>query len=135
MNLDESFCEKIEKGVPYITRRPLGQSPKDANSALSECHSALQKCRIGSWTSNTPSCSGAVWTPLLMFFDRLWFLTVRHLGMFSSSVKKLLGYKTLQHTNAAASSRERWTRVYVFGHNMLVKNFCIKLYQLWRLLK
>ena len=34
-------------------------------------------------------------------------------------IMKLLGYKTLWHTNVAASSKERWTRAYVFGHNML----------------
>ena len=51
-----------------ITRRPLGQSPKYGNSALLECHSALQNCRIGLWTPNTLSCSGAIWTPLLGFF-------------------------------------------------------------------
>ena len=34
-------------------------------------------------------------------------------------IKKLLGYKTLWHTNTTASSRERWTRAYVSGHNML----------------
>ena len=50
-------------------------------------------------------------------------------------IMKLLGYKTLQHTNAAASTRERWTRAFVSGYNMLVKNFCIKLHQLWRPLK
>ena len=34
-------------------------------------------------------------------------------------IKKLLGHKTLQRTNVAASSRERWTKAYVSGHNML----------------
>ena len=34
-------------------------------------------------------------------------------------IKKLLSYKTLRHTNTAASSKERWTRAYVSGHNML----------------
>ena len=41
----------------------------------------------------------------------------------------------LQNSTAAASSRERWTRAYVSSHNMLVKNFFIKLQQLWRPLK
>ena len=50
-------------------------------------------------------------------------------------ITKILGYKTLRRTNAAASPRKRWTRAYVSGHNMLVKNFCIKLHQLWRSLK
>ena len=50
-------------------------------------------------------------------------------------ITKLLGYKTLQYTNIAASWRGRWTRVYVSSHSMLVKNFCIKLHQLWRPLK
>ena len=36
-----------------------------------------------------------------------------------TKIKKLLGYKTLWRTNAAASSRERWTRTYVSNHNML----------------
>ena len=39
-------------------------------------------------------------------------------------ITKLLGYKTLRHTNTATSS---WA--YVSFHNMLVKNFCIKLHQ------
>ena len=34
-------------------------------------------------------------------------------------IKKLLGYKTLWRTNITASSRERWTRAYISGHNML----------------
>ena len=35
-------------------------------------------------------------------------------------IKKLLGYKTLQCTNTAASSQERWTRANsVFGYNLL----------------
>ena len=44
-------------------------------------------------------------------------------------IKKLLGYKTLRRTNATVSSRERWTRTYVSGHNMLATTFsstCIK---------
>ena len=45
-------------------------------------------------------------------------------------ITKLLGYKTLRRTNAAASWRERWTKAYVSGHNMLVKNICIKLHSL-----
>ena len=45
-------------------------------------------------------------------------------------ITKLLGYKTLQRTNAAASSRERWIRTYVSGHNMFVKDFYIKLHPL-----
>ena len=55
--------------------------------------------------------------------------------IYTSKIKKLLSYKTLWRTNAVISSRERWTRAYVSGHNMIVKNFCIKLHQLWRLLK
>ena len=50
-------------------------------------------------------------------------------------ITKLLGYKTLWRINAATSWRGRWTRAYVFDHNMLVKNFCIELHQLWRPLK
>ena len=34
-------------------------------------------------------------------------------------IKKLLGYKTLRHINAAASLKEKWTRAYVSSHNML----------------
>ena len=45
-------------------------------------------------------------------------------------ITKLLGYKILRHTNATASWRERWTRAYVSGPNMLVKNLCIKLHSL-----
>ena len=50
-------------------------------------------------------------------------------------ITKFLGYKTLWRTNIVASTRERWIRAYVSGHNMLVKNFCIKLHQLWWPLK
>ena len=45
-------------------------------------------------------------------------------------ITKLIGYKTLRRTNAAASLRGRWTKAYVSGHNMLVKNLCIKLHSL-----
>ena len=34
-------------------------------------------------------------------------------------IKKLLSCKTLRHTNVVASSRERWTRIYVSAHNIL----------------
>ena len=34
-------------------------------------------------------------------------------------ITKLLGYKTLWHKNVATSSRERWTKAYIFDHNML----------------
>ena len=50
-------------------------------------------------------------------------------------IKKLLVHKTLRCTNATASSRERWTRTYVSGHNILAKNLCILLHHLWRPLK
>ena len=64
-----------------VTRRPLGQSLTKENSALLECRSALQKCRIDLWTPIVLLRSGAVWTPLLGFFD--WSL---YLDAFSSSV-------------------------------------------------
>ena len=41
-------------------------------------------------------------------------------------IKKLLVYKTLRRINAVTSSRERWIRAYVSGHNMLAQNLCIK---------
>ena len=48
-------------------------------------------------------------------------------------IKELLSYKTLRRcTNAAASSRERWTRAYVSGHNMLATTSATTF---WRLLK
>ena len=34
-------------------------------------------------------------------------------------IKKLIDYKILWRTNVIASSRERWTKAYVSGHNML----------------
>ena len=37
-------------------------------------------------------------------------------------ITKLLGYKTLRRTNAATSSRDRWTREYVSNYNILAKN-------------
>ena len=46
-------------------------------------------------------------------------------------IKKLLSHKTLQCTNTAASSRERWTRANsVFGHNLHKTKFCFTLVQL-----
>ena len=46
-------------------------------------------------------------------------------------IMKHLGYETLRHTNAATSSRERWTRAnFVSGHNLLEQNLCIKFHQL-----
>ena len=39
--------------------------------------------------------------------------------IYTLKIKKLIGHKTLRRTNAATTSRERWTRAYVFGHNML----------------
>ena len=75
------FARRSKRVCPIVTRRPLGQSPKWENSALLECHLALQKCRIGSWTLNALLCLGAVWTSLLEFFD----LSL-HLDAFSSFV-------------------------------------------------
>ena len=45
-------------------------------------------------------------------------------------ITKLLRYETLWRTNLAAFSRERCFRAYVSSHNILVKNFCIKLHLL-----
>ena len=45
-------------------------------------------------------------------------------------IKKFFGYKTLRRTNVTASYWERWTKAYVSGSNILVKNFCIKLHSL-----
>ena len=39
-------------------------------------------------------------------------------------IKKILGHKTLQCTNTAASSQERWTRANsIFDHNLLEQTF------------
>ena len=43
-------------------------------------------------------------------------------------ITKLLGYKILRYTNAAASSREEWTRAYVSWKTFALS--CIHLYQL-----
>ena len=73
---------KISKRVCIIvTRRPLGQSLHDGNSALQMCYSKLQKCWIGFWRPNALSCSGAIWSLLLGFFG--WSL---YLDMFSTSI-------------------------------------------------
>ena len=39
-------------------------------------------------------------------------------------IKKLLGHKTLQHTNAAASSRERWTKANCLRSQYACNNKC-----------
>ena len=57
-------------------------------------------------------------------------LAAKFCSSSTMKIRKLFGYKTLWRTNTAASSRERRTRAYVFGYNMLVKNFCIKLHPL-----
>ena len=76
------LLQKRSKRVCHIvTQRLLGQSPTKENSALLECRLALQKCQIGLWAPNTLSCSGAIWTPLLGFFNRSLYLDV-----FSSPV-------------------------------------------------
>ena len=64
-----------------VTERPLGQSQHDGNSALLECRSALQKCRIGYWRPNALSCLGAIWSLLLEFLGQSLYLDV-----FSTSV-------------------------------------------------
>ena len=45
-------------------------------------------------------------------------------------ITKFLGYKTLRHTNAAASWRGIWIRAYVSDHDMLDKNLCLKFHSL-----
>ena len=51
-------------------------------------------------------------------------------------ITKLIGHKTQQRTNAADSSRKRWSRANsVFGHNLYEQNFALHLRNLWRLLK
>ena len=68
-----------------VTRRLLGQSTHDRNSALLECRSALQKCRIGSWRLNAFLCLGAIWSLILGFFGLPLYLDV-----FSTSVYDFL---------------------------------------------
>ena len=75
------FAKILKRVCHIITWRTLGQSPTKENSALLECHSALQKCWIGLWTLNVLSRVGAIWNPFLGFFG--WFL---YLEAFSSSV-------------------------------------------------
>ena len=75
------FAKRLKNVCLIVTRRPLGQSPKGENLALLESRSTLQKCRIGSWTPNALSWLGAIWTPLLRFFD-----SSLHLDAFSSSI-------------------------------------------------
>ena len=79
------FAKRSKMVCIIVTRRPLGQSPTKGNSALLECRSALQKCRIGSWRLNALSCSGAIWSLLLGFFGRSLCLDV-----FSTSVYDFL---------------------------------------------
>ena len=62
--------------------------------------------------------------------DLSTWLTNNLKRMLAAKITKLLGYKTLRRINAIASWRERWTRANVSGHNMLVKNLCIKLHSL-----
>ena len=75
------FPKRLKRVCLIVTQRPLGQSPKEANSTLLKCHSTLQKCKMGSWTPNALPCSGTFWTLLLGFFDRSL-----HLDVFSSFV-------------------------------------------------
>ena len=65
----QSFAKRSKKVCLIVTQRALGQSPKGGNLALLKCHSALQKCQMGSWTPNVLSYLGAFWTLLLGFFD------------------------------------------------------------------
>ena len=79
------FAKRSKMMCFIVTRRPLGQSPHDGNSALLECRLALQKCWIGFWRLNTLSCSGAIWSLLLGFFGRSLYL-----DLFSSFVYDFL---------------------------------------------
>ena len=62
------FAKRSKKVFLIVTWKALGQSPKGGNSDLLKCHSALQKCRMGSWTPNVLLCLSAFWTLLLGFF-------------------------------------------------------------------
>ena len=67
-------------------------------------------------------------------WERCWLqsFSVHH----TMKITKLLRYKTLQCTNTAASSRERWTRAnFVSSHNLHEHNFVSHLRNLWRPLK
>ena len=92
------FAKRSKRVCLIITRRALGQSPKGGNSALLKCHSALQKCQMGSWTPNVFPCSGAFWTLLLGFFDpvpaprRVFFLSLWFLIFFFISFLDNLGF-------------------------------------------
>ena len=79
------FAKRSKRVCIIVTRRPLGQSPTKGNSALLECCSALQKCRIGSWMPNALPCLGAIWTLLLVFLGQSLYLDV-----FSTSVYDFL---------------------------------------------
>ena len=67
-------------------------------------------------------------------WERYWLQisSVHHM----MKITKLIGYKTLQCTNIATSSRKRWTRVNSFsGHNLHEHNFALHSRNLWRPLK
>ena len=63
------FAKRSKRVCLIVTPRALGQSPKGGNLALLKCHSALQKCWMGSWTTNILPCSSVFWALLLGFFD------------------------------------------------------------------
>ena len=63
------FAKKLKRVCLIGTRRELGQSPKECNSALLKCRSALQKCRMVLLGANRTFVFGCVLDPFLGFLE------------------------------------------------------------------
>ena len=61
------FAKKLKRVCLIGTRRELGQSPKECNSALLKCRSALQKCRMVLLGVDRTFVFGCVLDPFLGF--------------------------------------------------------------------
>ena len=94
--------------------------------------SSFQYTALSMWLTN--SIRGSQYATYSPTWERCWLqnFSVHHM----MKITKLLRYKTLQRTNTAASSRERWTRAnFVSSHNLHEHNFVSHLRNLWRPLK
>ena len=94
--------------------------------------SPFQCTAPSTWLTN--SMCGSQYTAYSPTWERYWLQNslVHHM----KKIMKLLGYRTLQCTNTAASTTERWTKTNsVSGHNLYEHNFVLHSRNLWWPLK
>ena len=117
--------------IPY-TNLQLNPYPNTQLDLFCSDNLSFSITTPSTWLTN--SMRGSQYTAYSPTWERCWLQSslVHH----TMKITKLLGYKTLQYTNTAASSRERWIRANsVSDYNLHEHNFASHSHNLWWPLK